>query len=103
MNNTDRAMHLGDTVIDIYKKDYPVAISKFTSFIQLLIFKIEQGHKEDINLLYFIEDIFNNNVALFLDFIKSLNVNKYEINEKNDLKEKLTEKLWYKWHFITRV
>lgn len=88
---------------DIYNESYPEAIIKLRQYISYLVWNtyIDNETKNiSINVLEFIESIFENRVNLFLDFIIKLNETKYEVNSFDKIEQVIKEKLEYKGYLL---
>lgn len=86
---------------DVYNEDYSEAVVNLRSYIQVLIADIQNKKweklRENIKIIKFIEDKFNNDIEWFFSFIKKLNTIKNKANSQEQIKIVMKEELWYEW------
>ena len=84
---------------DVYNEDYSEAVVNLRSYIQVLIADIQNKNweklRENIKIIKFIEDTFNNDIEWFFSFIKKLNTIKNKANSQEQIKIVMKEEVWY--------
>lgn len=84
---------------DVYNEDYSEAVVNLRSYIQVLIADVQNKKweklRENIKIIKFIEDKFNNDIEWFFLFIKKLNTIKNQANSQKIIEKILKEELWY--------